>query len=241
MTQTVFYSFNYQRILALLCGCLFGVQLAHAAPPPVSDTIKQRMQACTGCHGKEGVSTNQGYFPRIAGKPAGYIYNQLVNFREQRRQNAAMTHLLENMSDAYLHEIANYFSALDLPYPPPQHAGKAAGLLARGEQLVMRGDPQRDIPACTACHGKAMTGRLPSTPGLLGLPRDYVVAQIGGWKAGSRKAGEPDCMAQVAKRLTVDDIDAVSTWLSSQAIRENGHPAAASRQTTSLVCKGDKP
>ncbi|MGB4346419.1 MAG: cytochrome c4, partial [Burkholderiaceae bacterium] len=89
--------------------------------------------------------------------------------------------------------------------------------------------------------GKAMTGRLPSTPGLLGLPRDYVVAQIGGWKAGSRKAGEPDCMAQVAKRLTVDDIDAVSTWLSSQAIRENGHPAAASRQTTSLVCKGDKP
>ena len=28
------------------------------------------MQACTGCHGKEGVSTNQGYFPRIAGKPA---------------------------------------------------------------------------------------------------------------------------------------------------------------------------
>ncbi len=47
------------------------------------------------------------------------------------------------MSDAYLREIAGYFAGLDLPYPPPQTARRAAPrLLARGEQLVRHGDPR---------------------------------------------------------------------------------------------------
>ena len=57
--------------------------LGQATPP---DTIGQRLQACTACHGKEGVANGKDYFPRIAGKPAGYLYNQLRNFREGHRQ-----------------------------------------------------------------------------------------------------------------------------------------------------------
>jgi cytochrome c553 len=232
---------NKNSALALL-ACLYCFFFsAHAAQPQVTDTMSQRMQACTVCHGKQGVASNQAYFPRIAGKPATYLYNQLINFRDQRRHNVAMSHLLENMSDAYLQEIARYFSALDLPYAPPQTHDAAPELLAKGEQLVLHGDELRGIPACIACHGAAMTGRLPATPGLLGLPRDYVVAQIGGWKTGARKAGAPDCMAHVARRLTTDDVYAVSNWLSSQPVKQGGHPAAASRQTTAFVCKGDKP
>ena len=57
---------------------------AHTAP----DTIAQCMQACTACHGNGGVATNQGYFPRIACKPAGYLFNQMLNSREGRRNKA---------------------------------------------------------------------------------------------------------------------------------------------------------
>jgi len=214
--------------------------LAHSqaplAAPPIADTMAQRMLACTMCHGKEGVATNQGYFPRIAGKPADYLYQQLIGFRERRRNNVAMAYLLDNLSDAYLVEIAQYFSALDLPYPPPQPVGANSGPLAKGAQLVLYGDPKREIPPCVACHGAAMTGRLPSTPGLLGLPRDYVVAQIGAWKTGLRKAAAPDCMAQVARRLNADDINAVSHWLASRTVPDKGHPAPASRQTTPIAC-----
>jgi cytochrome c553 len=46
----------------------------------VQDTMAQRMKACEVCHGREGRATNAGYFPRIAGKPAGYLYAQLQNF-----------------------------------------------------------------------------------------------------------------------------------------------------------------
>ncbi|HSW20898.1 MAG TPA: cytochrome c4 [Ramlibacter sp.] len=202
---------------------LLSVTSASAAAPP--DTMAQRMQACVICHGKEGRATNHGYFPRIAGKPAGYLYNQLVNFREGRRQNATMTYLVDQMSDEYLREIAQYFATLDLPYPSPQTTGAAPSALARGEQLVRNGDPQRGIPACSQCHGAQMTGINPAMPGLLGLPRDYLLAQFGAWRSGLRRAAQPDCMGEIAKRLSGEDVTMVATWLSSQPV--TGGPAAA--------------
>ena len=194
-------------------------------PATVPDTMAQRMQPCSACHGKEGRATQQGFFPRIAGKPAGYLYNQLDNFRSGRRAYPTMTYFVEQMSDDYLHEIAEYFASLDLPYAPPQTVGAPADEIARGETLVRRGDPARGVPACVQCHGNAMTGVLPAVPGLLGLPRGYLVEQFGAWRTGQRKALAPDCMAKVATTLTPADITAVATWLASQPVALG--PAAA--------------
>ena len=47
--------------------------------------MEARVQGCVTCHGQSGQGTNNGYFPRIAGKPAGYLYNQLVAFRDGTR------------------------------------------------------------------------------------------------------------------------------------------------------------
>jgi cytochrome c553 len=195
-----------------------GVAPSALAQATVPDTMAQRLQACTVCHGKEGRATRDGYFPRIAGKPAGYLYNQLVNFRDGRRRNAAMTHLLDHLSDDYLREIAEHFAALDLPYPPPRADDLARPGQARGEALVQRGDEALRVPACTACHGAAMTGVMPATPGLLGLPRDYLVAQLGAWRSGQRRAHAPDCMAEIAQRLSADDIAGVASWLAAQPV-----------------------
>ena len=79
---------------------------ADSALPKVADTIAERVRACTVCHGKEGRATSDGYYPRIAGKPAGYLYNQLANFRDGRRRNATMTNLVTNLPDANLRESA---------------------------------------------------------------------------------------------------------------------------------------
>ena len=217
-------------VLVTLCAAAVApATVAHAAAPPfqVPDTIAQRVQACTLCHGKEGRATNEGYFPRIAGKPAGYLYNQLINFREGRRSNATMTYLVEHLSDAYLLEIAGYFSALDLPYPPPPPPATPVikQELARGDALVHQGDAARGIPACIACHGALLTGAVPAIPGLLGLPRDYLAAQFGGWRTGQRKAASPDCMARITAMLTPDDVSAVATWLATQAVPSHAKPA----------------
>ena len=208
------------RIATLLLACCAPCLAAPAAPPPhrVPDTLAQRVQACTPCHGAQGVATRDGYFPRIAGKPAGYLYQQLLNFRDGRRPNPAMARLLENLSDAYLQEIATHFAALDLPHEPAPPGTADAREAARGATLVRQGDAARGLPACVRCHGATMTGVAPAVPGLLGLPRDYLIAQLGAWQTGSRRAVAPDCMADIAKRLQPEEASAVASWLASQPV-----------------------
>jgi cytochrome c553 len=224
-------------------GCAMGADLPAAergASAP--DTLEQRLLACAACHaGKEGTEASSAagrreYFPRIAGKPAGYLYNQLVNFREGRRQYPLMTYMVEHMPDAYLREIAGYFAAQH-PAPPPPAPGVATpSVLARGRQLATAGDPALKVPACMACHGEQLTGVAPAIPGLLGLPRDYINAQLGAWRNKTRRAAAPDCMATIAARLDVADVAAVSGWLAAQPVPGDARPAASIARPLPLAC-----
>ncbi len=154
------------------------------------------MLACTGCHGREGRAAPDGYYPRIAGKPAGYLFNQLRNFRDERRHYELMNGLLALLDDDYLREIADHFASLDLPYPAPLAPIGSAALRERRRSAWCGAAMRRAaLPACIACHGAPMTGRAPFIPGLLGLPRDYLNAQLGAWRSGKRRALPPDCMA----------------------------------------------
>lgn len=214
-------------LLSLLLLATVGVaEGADTAPARFEDTMAQRTLACTLCHGREGRAGPDGYYPRIAGKPAGYLYNQLLNFRDGRRHYGLMTGLLDPLSDAYLFEIARHFASLDVPYPPPRPVPAPPEVLQRGRQLALEGDAARRLPACASCHGKALTGVEPNAPGLLGLSRDYLNAQLGAWRTGQRRAHAPDCMADIARRLPPEDLGAVTAWLASEPLPADAKPAA---------------
>jgi len=208
------------------------------AAPKVEDTMAQRVQACTGCHGPQGRAASDGYYPRIAGKPSGYLYNQLISFRDGRRQYALMANLLAPLTDDYLRQIAEHFSNLELPYPPPQPATDNVDALSRGETLVLHGDAALKVPACVQCHGAALMGVAPSIPALIGMPRDYLNAQLGGWRTGARHAASPDCMAHVAQRLAPQDITALSQWLAAQTVPPLAKPAASLSTALPEPCGG---
>nr|WP_260590801.1 c-type cytochrome [Variovorax sp. DXTD-1] len=201
--------------------------------------IEQRVAACIACHGREGATTNAGYFPRLSGKPAGYLFNQLRSFRDGRRFNADMTYMVQHLSDAYLMEMAEYFAGLDLPYPPVSSASDATpAQLARGRQLALEGDAARRIPACVQCHGAALTGVQPAIPGLLGLPRLYVSSQLGAWLTSERHALAPDCMAEIGRRMTTADINAVASWLAVQPMPADPKPVSSLPAPLPIACGG---
>jgi cytochrome c553 len=201
-----------------------------------ADTLEARVAACTGCHGPQGRAAADGYWPRIAGKPAGYLFNQLQHFREGRRSAAAMTWMVDGLPDAYLREIAAHFAAQHPPHAPPMPVVASQAVLMRGRTLALQGDAARKIPACAQCHGEALLGVEPATPGLLGLPRDYVNAQFGAWRNGTRRAHSPDCMADIARKLAPDDIAAVSAWLAAQAVPAHGRPAPVGSVRPPMEC-----
>jgi cytochrome c553 len=235
---------SHLSVALLALGCAHAADAPTAAPIPAAaaaaapalDSIEQRVKPCTSCHGNEGRDTREGYFPRIAGKPAGYLFNELVNFRDGRRHFPMMTYIAQFQTDDYLREIATYFSAQQVPYPAPEHTKSTAAVLERGRQLVTQGDQSLNIPACNSCHGSRLLGVAPAVPGLLGVSQDYLTAQLGAWRTGVRAATAPDCMSQLVHRMHPDDLDAATAWLASQAIPAGVEPDTAFEHSPPLEC-----
>lgn len=231
MLRSTFLAIWQCRVVAAL--------LATAALPALAELpdADKRLSPCMACHGQQGRAASDGYYPRIAGKPAGYLYNQLVNFRDGRRQQyPLMVYMVQHLSDDYLMQMAQFFAQQDLPYAAPQAPAVSAATLARGRQLVHDGDSARKIPACAACHGAKLTGVAPAVPGVLGLPRDYINAQFGAWRNGTRRAHDPDCMGQIARTMSVEDVSAASAWLAAQPVPTDAKPAAQFPAPLPLAC-----
>ena len=158
--------------------------------------------------------------------------NQLVAFRDARRHYSPMNYLLEYLPDSYLHEMADYLSGLRPPPPPPTIADVSPAILARGQTIVAQGDPAQGLPACSGCHGAALTGMQPAIPGLVGLHASYISAQLGAFRYGTRTAAAPDCMQLIAASLTESDVTAVAAWLASRLVPAD--PSAVPRGSLAM-------
>jgi cytochrome c553 len=80
----------------------------------------------------------------------------------------------------------------------------------------------------------------PAIPGLVGLHANYISAQLGAWRYGTRTAPSPDCMQLVAASLTESDVTAVAAWLSSVPIPADPSPVPHGTLPMPLTC-GSEP
>jgi cytochrome c553 len=204
------------------------------------NSMQARVQGCVTCHGQRGQGTSNGYFPRIAGKPAGYIYNQLLAFKNGTRKYPPMNYLVAYLPEPYLQEMAEHFAKEQPPFAARELTPADEKTVARGQLLVTQGEPDRGIPACIACHGERLTGMEPGIPGLVGLRPTYIVAQLTRWQVGDRHAIEPDCMKRVAIRLSGEDISAVAAWLARQEPAKDLQPEKSNLIRMPFAC-GSQP
>ncbi len=226
-------------LLALLVACPSALHAQAAGQPP--EGIGARLLACAACHGAHGEGTSNDYFPRLAGKPAGYLMHQLVAFHDGRRRYPPMNYLLEFQPDAYLQAMAEYFAAQRPPAPSPPISDASQEVLDRGRTLTTQGDPAEGVPPCAACHNPRFTGMEPAIPGLVGLHASYISAQLGAWRYGTRTAIAPDCMQIVAGHLSERDVTAVAAWLSSLPVPADPSPVPQGTLPMPLVCGSEPP
>lgn len=219
-------------VALLLCATsAVKAQSAADSDSPWAD----RLAACTGCHGARGEGGDNGFNPRLAGKPAAYLARQLRYFHDGLRRYPIMEYTVRGLTPDYRLAIANYFASQDVPYrthPAPTSETQRQ----RGETLALKGDAARGIPACIACHGERLTGVQPDIPGLIGLPYDYISAQFGSWRTRTRAMDAPDCMADITRRLTDGDISAVAGYLATRPIPDDPHPQATPSAERPLRC-----
>jgi cytochrome c553 len=224
---------------AALCVAVSAPAQSNDNPTPAFkevDSIEARVQGCVTCHGQSGQGTSNDYFPRIAGKPAEYLFNQLVGFRDGTRRYPPMNYLVAYLPDGYLHEMASFYAKQRPAYAAKPASAPDPAQMERGKALATVGDAGGGQPACSACHGKALTGREPGIPGLVGVRSTYLVAQLTRWRTGDRRTAEPDCMKRVAARLSESDMAAVSVWLAQQDVPAAAAPEPADAQQMPFAC-----
>ena len=186
---------------ATLCGLLWivpatGVRAADA------EAGRQKAQACLACHGENGNST-QAAFPSLAGQPGQFIVSALFQFREGKRVNPVMSPMAANLTNSDLNDLAAYFSAQK---PKPPTATLAADRAAQGQALAQQNN-------CTACHTATLVGQQ-HIPRLAGQQREYLAAQLQGFRAGTR-AEMDGVMTSAAQGLSPQDIELLADYLAS--------------------------
>ena len=226
---------------ALVACAVVGPSQARAQDEAVPafkqvDSMEARVQGCATCHGQRGQGTSDEYFPRLAGKAATYLYNQLLAFREGKRVYPPMNYLVAYLPDAYLKDIAEHFAKERPAFQAKQQTTADASVITRGATLATSGDPNKQVPPCITCHGPGLTGMEPGIPGLVGLRASYIVAQLTRWRTGNRQAARPDCMKRIADRLSDADVHAVASWLATQDPPADASPAKANLSRMPLSC-----
>jgi len=169
-------------------------------------------QVCAACHAADGNSIAPAN-PKIAGQIAEYLHKQLADFKAQggkkaARENAVMSGMVANLSEADMKNLAAYYSGQKLK--PAAAADKE--LAALGQKLWRGGNAASGVPACAGCHGPAGAGMPAQYPRLSGQYAEYIAAQLKAFRDGGRANDPNGMMRGVATRLTEREIRAVSEY-----------------------------
>jgi cytochrome c553 len=179
--------------------------------PSTMDTKALVNNACSKCHGEYGVSISP-LFPILAAQLPGYIEAELKLFRLRGRSDprgrAFMWGISRGLTDEQIKGVAQYFSK----QPAVKGAGTSNPALAdKGKVMYENGAPDRDIEACTVCHGHSGEG-VNTQPRLAGQHPDYVSIQMFQYRKGLR---ENKVMQHVTEKMTDDEIAAVVDYVST--------------------------
>lgn len=196
--------------------------LAFSLPVAAIEGDAERGQAasavCAACHQADGSGMNipgGESWPRLAGLNAEYMYKQLTDFRDGHRTSGSMVPFSSMLTDQQLKDVSIYYS--QLPATPAQGSeGVDQAMLDHGERLATRGDWDRYIVPCAACHGPGNQGAGPDFPGIAGQHAGYIQQQLVDWQQGIRHNDPQLLMLAIAERMNDYDIQAVSAWLSAQ-------------------------
>jgi cytochrome c553 len=178
------------------------------AAPGVPAAGKAKSESCAGCHGVDG-NASAPIFPKLAGQHVSYLSKQLHEFKSQKRvDQAVMNAMAESLKDEDIADISAWFAAQKIK-PEPAEKNDL------GQKVYRSGLASKAIPACAACHGPKGEGNPTSVyPALAGQFSSYVAKSLHDYKAGERNSDPNAIMRTIANRLSDEEINAVSDFVS---------------------------
>lgn len=179
-----------------------------AAPAADIEAGKAKSATCAACHGADGNSSNP-IWPSLAGQHASYLYKQLTDFKQGRRNNPTMTGMVATLTDEDMKNLAAYFESQKLK--PVAFDGK---MIETGENIYRGGITAASIAACMGCHSPTGEGNGPAGwPSLKGQHPEYIVAQLQAFRQGAR-ANDPNSMMRgISARMSDTEMQSVAAYI----------------------------
>ncbi|MGZ4970069.1 MAG: c-type cytochrome [Methylobacter sp.] len=193
---------------------------------------KQKSASCASCHGDNGNSM-VATFPKLAQQHSSYLVKQLHEFKDGTRNNPMMSAIAMTLSDEDMSDVSAYYATqkisentlpvLDSDDDDEKPAtDKLAdkkdvvqAMIAQGSDLYRNGDLKSEVSACIACHGPFGEGNKPASfPALKSQHADYLIKTLTDFKSGARSNNPENIMHMIAKKMTDEEIKAVSYRIS---------------------------
>lgn len=169
---------------------------------------KAKSAICAACHGADGNSTNS-VWPSLAGQHAGYIYKQLKDFKEGRRNNASMTGMVALLNDEDMKNLAAFYESQQ-----PKAVAFDGVMIGAGESIYRGGITETSVAACMGCHAPNGKGNGPAGwPSLRGQHPEYLVTQLQNFKLGLRANDTGKMMRNVVVRMSDMEMKAVAAYI----------------------------
>ncbi len=169
---------------------------------------KAKSAVCAACHGADGNSVN-GAWPSLAGQHASYIYKQLKDYKDGRRNNATMAGMVAILNDDDMKNLAAYYESQELK--PIAFDGE---LIEAGEAIYRGGIVTANVPACIACHGPDGGGNGPATwPSLKGQHPEYTLLQLQAFRGEMRANDSGRMMRNAVARMSDREMQAVAAYI----------------------------
>lgn len=211
------------RLLTVITGMTLFVPLANAEPssavafdvptikllksadPERGKAISEEVK-CSKCHGDAGVSDDPDDV-NIAGMSRSYLFKQLKDYQDEKREDRDMYKSVKDLDEAQLADLAAWYSTQE---PASPAAERQMSDVAR--KLIVHGDPERLLKACSSCHGQDGNGGQFDHPRLNGQHRTYLVDSMIAFKEGDRANDIYSRMRHVSEALTEEEIEALADW-----------------------------
>jgi cytochrome c553 len=176
-------------------GAAIFALLGATLTPALAQTIDEKAQACTGCHGENGIP-QQKPMPVIWGQQQGYLYLQLRDFKSGARKDDIMGPITQSLSREDMEALALYFS--QKPWPDLQQPRAAADVAARAQKV-------NNSVVCTSCHQSGFLGDS-TQPRLAGQTKEYLQKSMLDFRNKTRanNPGMTDLMLAISEQDIAD-------------------------------------
>ncbi|MEN9630993.1 MAG: hypothetical protein RJA10_4221 [Pseudomonadota bacterium] len=194
--------------LLLAAVSMAPAQAADAKAPFKADAAKGGTLSapCQACHTADG-SRGAGANPILQGQHPEYLVKQLVEFKSGKRANAVMKGMAAPLSEEDMKHIAAFYAGKQAK---PGFA-KNKDTIALGEKIYRGGIVDRNIPACSGCHGPKGSGIPAQYPRMGGQHAEYTEAQLVAFRSGARANSAQ--MTGIAAKMNDREIKAVSDYI----------------------------